>query len=118
MEVINIIVNGVLASGLAGMMLFYRSKRRKHNAEAEVGEFNAAVLQINHFSRQLKEAYAEMDGMQDIIERKRGELLEMSRKLAEMRMQLVRAEERISMAEYNMCTVRECTKRIPPRKTE
>lgn len=115
-EIINIVVNALLASGLISMMLFYRSKRRKHNTEADVGEFNAAVLQINHFSQQLKEAYEEIDRMQAIIDQKRNDLLEMSKKLSEMRLQLVQTEERVALAEYNRCNVAECVRRIPPRK--
>lgn len=115
LETVNLIINGLLGSGMVSMMLFYRSKRRQHNAEASTSEFNALKLQINHFSQQLKEAYTEIDHMQEIIDRKRNELLDVSKKLSELRMQLIMAEERKAVAEYNMCDVPDCPNRRPPR---
>ena len=38
MEIVSIILNFVLASGLAGTILFFNSKKRKENAAADSAE--------------------------------------------------------------------------------
>ena len=35
MEILSIIINFILASGLVGTVLFFRSKKRKESAEAD-----------------------------------------------------------------------------------
>lgn len=115
-EIISVIVNSTLISAVLGQAWFYKSKKRKQNAEADMSEFDTKVAQINHFSTQLKEAYAEIDRMQGIIDRIRGELIEGGRKLAEARLELVKVQEHLAIAEYNRCDRPGCPERIPPRK--
>ena len=38
MEILSIIINFILASGLVGTVLFFRSKKRKESAEADSAE--------------------------------------------------------------------------------
>lgn len=115
MENLTQILNIVLASGLIGQFIFFRSKKRKAKTEADIGEFDALKNQVAHFSQQLKESYEEIDKMQDIIDRERNSHVELSRQLSEIKIKLVEEEERRYLAERNICTVIDCDKRIPPR---
>lgn len=116
MEHLSNILNIILASGIVSLLLFYRSKRRKHNAEADVSEFDAKVIEIKHFSEQLREAYTEIDRMQDIINSTRAHLMDISKALSECRLELIKEQERRAAAEYNLCSKSNCEQRTPPRK--
>lgn len=116
MELITLILNFVLGSGLIGVLLFYNSKRRKENASAAAMELDATAKQIDYLSRQLSDMFAENDRMQELLDRKKAELLELKRQFNELKLQLLDEEYRRKEAEYNMCTVKECSMRIPPRK--
>ena len=63
METLSIILNFVLASGLAGTLLFFRSKRRKEKAEADSAEIdNTEKMQSEHITR--------LDGREEKLEEK------------------------------------------------
>lgn len=114
-EIVSLIVNAGLITAIVGQFMFYKSQRRTKNAEADQKEFNTMLLQINHFSQQLKEAYEEIDKMQEIIDRIRNDLVEKSKLLSEVRIQLVKTEEKMILAEYSRCDVTNCTNRQPPK---
>ena len=113
---VNGILSLILGSGIIGLLLFYRSRRRKSNAEADVSEFDAKVMQIKHFSQQLKEAYEEIDKMQDVIDRTRGQLFELGKSFSELRLEFLQEQERRFVAEFHECRRTNCKDRIPLRE--
>lgn len=95
-ELISIVLNLVLGSSL---ILFYSSNRRKQAAEASTaevgarrGEFDINRQQIEFLSHQLNEAYAEIDKMQDIINEKRNEIIELIRITKRLEVELINGE--------------------------
>ncbi len=66
METLNIILNFVLASGLVGTLIFYRSKRRKESAAADSAEIDntekIVSMQSEHITR--------LDGRVEKLEKK------------------------------------------------
>lgn len=122
MNILNILLNNIVAiTGLATLLLFYSSKKRKSAAEAEtleigaqMSEFSAMKSQIEHLSKELKDAYTTIEGMQDIIDKKRARILEVSRLVAQMQMKVIEAEYRQKRAEKFRCEVEECIHRQPP----
>ena len=118
MEVISVILNFVLASGLCGTLIFYQSKRRKEAAEAtgvEIvnmqAEFGIHRQSVEFLSRQLAEAYAEIDKMQEIINRNREHILELIRQAKMLEMNLINEEGRRRQAEILACRSTGCPQR-------
>ena len=64
MEILSIIINFILASGLVGTVLFFRSKKRKESAEADSAEI--VSIQSEQISR--------LDGRVNKLEHKVGKL--------------------------------------------
>lgn len=95
-ELISLILNLILGSSL---ILFYSSNRRKQAAEAasaEIGvrqsEFEINRQQIEFLSHQLNEAYSEIDKMQDIINEKRNQIIELIRQTKSLEINLINKE--------------------------
>ncbi len=77
METLSIILNFVLASGLAGTLLFFRSKRRKENAAADSAELEntekvVAIQseQITRLDGRVEKLEEKVDKLEIIIEHK------------------------------------------------
>nr|DAZ61899.1 MAG TPA: shock protein B [Caudoviricetes sp.] len=77
METLSIILNFVLASGLAGTLLFFRSKRRKEKAEADSAEIDntekVVAMQSEHITRldgRVEKLEEKVDKLEIIIEHK------------------------------------------------
>lgn len=112
-EIISLLLNLVLGSTL---ILFYSSNKRKQAAEAstaEIGvrqsEFDINRQQIEFLSHQLSEAYVEIDKMQDIINEKRCQIIELIRQAKQLEIDLI-TEENIRKRQAcfrNSCTERE-----------
>ena len=117
METARLIFDIIISSGLIGMLFLYRSKKKKAAAEAEDAEFDVTTKQIDYLSKQLADMFTENDKMQELLDQKKAELLDIKRQLNEMKLRLLEEEYRRKEAEYNMCTVEQCAKRIPPRRT-
>ncbi len=121
-EILDIILNNLVAlTGVASLLMFYKSKRRKSNAEADMveinvqkGEFSTLKIEIEHLSGELKEAYSTIGQMQDIIDKKRSRIIEISRQLADMEIKLIDAELEKKRAERFKCQLYDCPDRVPP----
>ena len=77
METISIILNFVLASGLAGTLIFFKQKRRKENAEADGAELEntdkvIAIQseQITRLDGRVEKLEEKVDKLEIIIEEK------------------------------------------------
>lgn len=77
METVSIILNFLLASGLAGTLLFFRSKRRKEEAEADAAEIDntekIVAIQSEHITRldgRVEKLEEKVDKLEIIIEHK------------------------------------------------
>ena len=118
MENFNTILNILLGSGIISLLIFYKSKKRKSNAEASVSEFTALQMQITHLGVQLQEAYTMQDTMQDIIDKLRENLVEISKKYSELRLEFIKEQEKYAAANFNRCDISNCANRQPPRQEE
>lgn len=77
MEIVSIILNFILASGLLGTLLFFRSKRRKEEAEADAAEIDntekIVAIQSEHITRldgRVEKLEEKVDKLEIIIEHK------------------------------------------------
>lgn len=103
-----------MGAGLVGTFVFYRSKQRTQSAEADIKEVAADQAQVTYLKNELKDAYKEMEHIQDLMDSKRGKILELTRKVGELELKVLEAERLRMLAEYNRCTA-DCPDRIPPR---
>lgn len=92
-EIISIALNLILGSSL---ILFYSSNRRKQAAEASSaeigvrrGEFDINRQQIEFLGHQLSQAYSEIDKMQEIINEKRSQIIELIRQTKQLEVSLI-----------------------------
>lgn len=102
MEMISVILNFVLGSGLLATLLFYEANRRKINADAANEELNVkkSALSIEHqtvefLQNQLCEAYVEIDKMQDIINQKRDQIIDLIRQTKELEILLIETQQKL-----------------------
>ncbi len=107
--------------GVLGWVLSARSTRRKAAAEAGIQEAEACIKeieaderQIAYLKKELADAYAQLDHVQDLMDQKRAKLLELSRKVGELELRLIEEERLRKLAQYNECK-RDCHDRQPPR---
>ncbi len=107
--------------GVLGWVLSARSTRRKEAAEAGIQEAEASIKeieaderQIAYLKKELADAYAQLDHVQDLMDQKRAKLLELSRKVGELELRLIEEERLRKLAQYNECK-RDCPDRQPPR---
>lgn len=114
-EILSLVLNALLGSGVVGMFLFYRAKRKKENLSANTMEFEALVAQLRYLKEQIKENFADMDNMQNLLDKKRTLNIELSRKVGELELRLVEEQRLRKLAEYNICTNETCIGRTPPR---
>ena len=70
MEILSIIINFILASGLVGTVLFFRSKKRKESAEADSAELKNTEQIVSIQSEQS----SRLDGRVNKLEHKVGKL--------------------------------------------
>lgn len=118
MELISLILNFILATGLAGTLLFYRSKARKESAEADRAElenrqteFSLQRESVQFLGAQLQEAYAEVDKLQDIINRKRDQIIDLIRQCKQLEIEQITTENQRKKAQMFACFDTECTAR-------
>lgn len=114
-EILSLVLNALLGSGVVGMFLFYRAKRKKENVSASSMEFEALVAQLRYLKEQIKENFADMDNMQNLLDKKRTLNIELSRKVGELELRLVEEQRLRKLAQYNVCTNETCIGRTPPR---
>lgn len=108
MELISLILNFVLGSGVISLLVFYRSKQRRERAETSVVELGAFKAQIDHLSKQLKESFSEIDLMQGIIDNKREKIIDLSRKLTDIELRAIAEEKRRRLLEPKICLEEGC----------
>lgn len=111
-------LNLLLGSGLAGVLLFYRSKRRKESAEAthvEMGnrqvEFDIHRQSIEFLSGQLSEAYCEVSKLQDIVNDKRDDIIKLIRQTKQLEIDIIERENLIRRAALVACYRGDCNER-------
>ena len=113
-DIINTLVSAAIGLG-GSSLIFYKSNKRAQNADASMKEFNAMQMQVTHFSQQLKEAYETNDLMQKLLDDERNKLVEMNRQYADIRIEMIKLSEKLTIAERNKCEVENCLNRKPPR---
>lgn len=118
MDIISVILNFLLATGLMGTLIFYRSKARKESAEADRAEienrhseFSLQRESVQFLGSQIQEAYAEVDKLQEIINRKRDQIIELISQCKQLEIDLIKTENSRRKAELFICTNMNCTSR-------
>lgn len=114
-EIISSMLNLLLGSGLVGILFFYRSKQRKESAEAtqaEMGnrqvEFDIHRQSIEFLSGQLSEAYTEVSKLQDIVNDKRDDIIELIRQTKQLEIDIIERENLIRRASIAACYRVDC----------
>ncbi len=118
MEIISIILNFVLSTGIVGVLIFYSSKRRQAEAEAasaesevKVQEFSIQKVNIEFLSSQLQEAWTEVEKMQQIINSKREQIIELIKQTKQLEIELIESQNARHKAEIYTCFKSECSHR-------
>lgn len=114
-EIVSLILNLLLGSGL---ILFYSQHKRKQAAEASSAEldvrrneFDIHRQSVEFLSRQLSEAYTEIDRMQDIINDKRLQILDMLRRTNQLEIDLLNQETIRKKLKMSTCRRADCAER-------
>ncbi len=99
MEIISLILNFILSSGLIATLVFYKVKRRSQIAEVvakETGNRQDTISieqqSVAFLKTQLSDAYREIDKMQEIINQNREQILLLIRQTQELEINLIAAE--------------------------
>lgn len=130
MELISLILNFVLGSGIIGLLIFYRSKKRKASAEATNSELTNSDKIIAQYDRLLdtfreeseinkkeaSQARQEAREARSSEARERDTLTVVYKELSDARVGEQRALGALAIAEYDKCTSTKCLKREPPRR--
>ncbi len=118
-ELISLILNLLLGGTLITTLIFYSSIKRKHRADAASVETALRAQQINleqnsilFLQSQLSEAYTEIDKMQEIINRKRDEIIELIRRSKELEIEMIEHQSRMRLIQSNSCSVGDCPMRV------
>lgn len=113
---------GVFGAGWGIQFLYYRSEKRKreaetrrHEAETRIIELNADAKENAYWDEELKQAYERITHLQNIVNREREKWEALAVEMSGLKMKLLKEKEARELAEYNMCTRRGCDKRCPPR---
>ncbi len=115
MELVSLILNFILGSGLLGAMIFYAAKKRKATAEAATAENNARESEfsiqkenIEFLASQLGEAWKEVEKMQALINNKRDQIINLITQTKHLEIELIEARNATKKAEMNSCLNLEC----------
>ncbi len=88
-NILRIVSDFVLGSGIVGLLFFYRIKQRRESAAAVTAEAQAASAeldvnkaQIEHLSRQLADSFSENVKVQDLVNKERARIVDLMRQLA------------------------------------
>lgn len=107
MEIASLILNFILGSGIISMLFFYRSKRRKADAEANTAEINNEHTEVERLEARLKVRDDKIDTMYIESRNKEKAYIELLKKCYEL-------ELANKIAEIKRCDIRGCIKRQPP----
>ncbi|MDE6482924.1 MAG: hypothetical protein K2L01_04105 [Rikenellaceae bacterium] len=117
-NILRIVSDLVLGSGIVSLLLFYRTRHRRESAEAVTAEAQAASAeldvnkaQIEHLSRQLVDSFSENVKVQELVSRERARIVDLMRQLGEIEIKFLEEERRRKRAERDACTVENCASR-------
>lgn len=117
-ELLKWILTGLLGTGWIGTFMFYRTRKKKANIEADKEELQLDIDQIEHLKKQNKEAYETIEKLQSIINELRAKNIEDAKKINELELKVIEADRKQKLAEYNACAVDNCCERVPKRETD
>lgn len=117
-EILKWLLTAGLGTGWISTFMFYRTKKRRENMEADKEELKFDIDQIEHLKKQNKEAYETIEKLQTIINELRARNIQDAKKINDMELKLLEANQQQKMAEYNMCVVENCCERQPRRETD
>ncbi len=117
-NILRIVSDFVLGSGIVGLLFFYRIKQRRESAAAVTAEAQAASAeldvnkaQIEHLSRQLADSFSENVKVQDLVNKERARIVDLMRQLGELEIKFLEEERRRKRAERDVCAVENCASR-------
>lgn len=117
-ELLKWMLTAVLGTGWVSTFMFYRTKKRKENVEADKEELQFDIAQIEHLKKQNKDAYETIEKLQCIINGLREDNLGDKKIIHDLELRLLDAVNKQKVAEYNSCFVDDCCDRIPKRDTD
>ena len=117
-NILRIVSDFVLGSGIVGLLFFYRIKQRRESAAAVTAEAQAASAeldvnkaQIEHLGRQLADSFSENVKVQDLVNKERARIVDLMRQLGELEIKFLEEERRRKRAERDVCAVENCASR-------
>lgn len=121
-QIISLTLNLVLASGFIVTVFTIKAERKKRNADADLAQSNVKLSEIDidvkneefHDARFIK--FRDTINAQDkLISELRQRIIDIEQTQLNLRLDLIREQEKRRMAEYNVCMVVTCCKRDPPK---
>ncbi len=119
MEIVSLLLNFILGSGMLGVLVFYSSKRRKAQAEASSAEVDARGQElsiqrenIEFLASQLQEAWAEVEKLQTLLNSKRDQIVSLIAQTKKLEIELIECHSSMRRAELASCSRVECPRRI------
>lgn len=117
-ELLKWILTGLLGTGWIGTFMFYRTRKKKANIEADKEELQLDIDQIEHLKKQNREAYETIEKLQSIINELRAKNIEDAKKINDLELKLIESNSKQKLAEYNACIIDNCCDRIPKREID
>lgn len=122
MEWANIIINAIIASGIIGTLVHYKSKNRKQVAEADkteteadVAAFDSLEEKIAFLDNQLIDSFEQRERLQTLLNEERETNIKLRQEKADLKVEQMAEREKRITAEWNMCIVDNCKNRQPKR---
>lgn len=119
-EIISLVINFVLGSGLVGVLIFYRSKKRTANAEATSSEYTAEGAALRNMHESLVEwktiaetREEEKVGLNNLVNRLWAEKNEDRKENHRLTAENAKLKLDLQAAEFKMCGRRGCADREP-----
>lgn len=117
METVLAILAAAFGSGWAIQIAFYRYEKRKRKAEVENVELDLDTKYDELQEKRLGEAYQHIDRLQGVVNSERDKWIKQANEVVLLKEELLNEREAKKMAEFDRCTVSNCDKRTPPRKS-
>ncbi len=103
----------LVAGGGASWLIFFRKERRIKEADTRSAEIDTEKQAYEFHSQELQDAYTKILELQDIVDTERNKWISLAKEITELKVALLREEERREIAEFNMCTIKFCERRVP-----
>ena len=121
-QTVSLILNLVLGGGFIVTIFTIKAERKKRNADAELAQSNVKLSEIDidikneefHDARFIK--FRDTINAQDkLISELRQRIIDIEQTQLNIKLELIKEQDRRRIAEYNVCNVAICCNRNPPK---